>query len=1279
MPNEKFTAEIEINSRKATSELNRLEKQMDSMRDAQKALLDSRKKGDVDRAKAMQQSIDDLSKRIREQKKYVKGLSVAFDDLSKRSYKDLRTAQLQLEKQLKQKDIERYGEEWRFLTGKIKECKAEMQKFKDATTEQQTMWGRFSDFMNRNLAGIASVAGAITGLSATVRSTVEDYAKMEEAMADTRKYTGLSSEGVHDLNEELKKMDTRTSREELNALAGAAGRLGITSKASIMEFVDAADKIGVALGDDLGDGAVDQIGKLAMAFGEDDRLGLRGAMLATGSAINELAQNSAAKAGYLVEFTARVAGVGKQLGLTQSQIMGFATVMDENLLKDEMAATAFSQLLTKMATNTAQFASFAGMKVEDFTKLVKNDLNGAILALADNLRKQDATTMMQNLTDMKMDGARAVGVLANLADKIDDVRKHQKTANEAYAEGTSVLEEFDVMNNTVEARLDKVKKRFHEMTVELGERLQPIVQYTISSVGLLTKALSAITSFVLQFRTAILTATIALTALYLAKEKDIIITKLQVFWNETLVGTAKKLWAALAANPYAAIAAAAAVLVAVMADLIRKSNELTRAQKAMADVEHEATVKAETERVKLEQLRKVVHDNTRSLDERRKAIEKIKEIVPGYIAQLSEEGRVVRENTDAIDAYIKKIKEKAMAEAAHAKLVEIADELFDLTEQRERMYEQLQEYEKKERERRANASRRPQTSQGNVAGGGFVEMGASAGIATAKSNLDKLDRKIEETNQAFKRMGEVAYKAAEAASSAFSSGDSDGGSGGGGGGGSDKNNNNKNTDPYTNDLKLLETAYKQRQLVIKQQLADGLITEQQFQEQSYTQEMAFLQSKVELQEKYGKDTSDTQIAMLDKTMAQAKLANERSAKQMQADLTAAEDAYQADLTELLRLRSSGIIASEQEYQNRRKEIVIDYLQQRLAIVRQYGGDTMKEEQALLNQQLSDADDFRKQLKEAFEDAYDNAATYDDQREYLRSMYELQLIDAKDYQDKLTEMEEEENSKRADIRKLFYQQAQELVNNYGQYVKASCDLEVANITASYDKQIAAAGKNTKLREKLERERDEKIRAAKTKANQKAMKIEIAQAMATTATNALSAFGAVLQPKMPWTVPLAYAAAAAATANGLLQIATIKKQHQAEQAGYYEGGFTGGSRYRKEAGVVHEGEFVANHEAVQNRNILPMLELIDKAQRNNRVGALTADDLAGATGNKPTVVAPVVNVTTDNTELRDTLSETHSVLDRLASRLEEGIGIDLPIDGENGLYRTLKRYESLINNP
>ncbi len=94
--------------------------------------------------------------------------------------------------------------------------------------------------------------------------------------------------------------------------------LGITSTAAVEEFVDGADKINVALGDDLGDKAVSQIGKLAQMFGEDKTKGLRGAMLATGSAVNELAQNSSASAGYLVDFTARVAGVGKQAGFTQA-------------------------------------------------------------------------------------------------------------------------------------------------------------------------------------------------------------------------------------------------------------------------------------------------------------------------------------------------------------------------------------------------------------------------------------------------------------------------------------------------------------------------------------------------------------------------------------------------------------------------------------------------------------------------------------------------------------------------------------------------------------------------------------------------------------------------------------------------------------------------------------------------------------------------------------------------------------------------------------------------
>ena len=74
-------------------------------------------------------------------------------------------------------------------------------------------------------------------------------------------------------------METRTSRAALNDLAADAGRLGITAKKDILDFVSAADQINVALGEDLGEGAVKEIGKLAQMFGDADRMGLKQAML----------------------------------------------------------------------------------------------------------------------------------------------------------------------------------------------------------------------------------------------------------------------------------------------------------------------------------------------------------------------------------------------------------------------------------------------------------------------------------------------------------------------------------------------------------------------------------------------------------------------------------------------------------------------------------------------------------------------------------------------------------------------------------------------------------------------------------------------------------------------------------------------------------------------------------------------------------------------------------------------------------------------------------------
>ena len=227
-----------------------------------------------------------------------------------------------------------------------------------------------------------------------------------------------------------------------------------------------------------------------------------------------------------------------------------------------------------------------------------------------------------------------------------------------------------------------------------------------------------------------------------------------------------------------------------------------------------------------------------------------------------------------------------------------------------------------------------------------------------------------------------------------------------------------------------------------------------------------------------------------------------------------------------------------------------------------------------------------------------------------------------------------------------------------------------INQRYDAEIKKAGENTTKGKKLEEKKQKELAKVKQKYNKKAMAIEIAQAVASTAMAAINAYASA--SKENWV--LGPIAAAMATAAGMIQIATIKKQHEAQQAGYYSGGFTGGTRYRREAGVVHEGEFVANHEAVNNPNVLPVLRLIDNAQRNNTIASLTAADVSRA------ISAPQAAAATASSapavQVIDTANErTANAIERLNQHIEQGIHASVSITGDDGIERQMTRYNEL----
>ena len=257
----------------------------------------------------------------------------------------------------------------------------------------------------------------------------------------------------------------------------------------------------------------------------------------------------------------------------------------------------------------------------------------------------------------------------------------------------------------------------------------------------------------------------------------------------------------------------------------------------------------------------------------------------------------------------------------------------------------------------------------------------------------------------------------------------------------------------------------------------------------------------------------------------------------------------------------------------------------------------------------------------------------------------------------------------------------IMNAASQLMQANQDLELAKLNQRYDAEIAAAGNNEEKKKELEAKRQQEQAAIKKKYNQRAMKMEIAQAVAQTAMAAISAYASAAAVPVVGYV-MAPIAAAMALAAGAIQIATIKKQHAAEEAGYYSGGYTGGHRYRREAGVVHEGEFVANHEAVRNPAVRPMLDLIDQAQRNNTIGSITPEDVSRRL-TAPHRAAQLSDAITtasggDTGENPFTVRQDPrhtAALNRLADQLQHPIHAFVTIDGPDGVKYNLDRFNQL----
>lgn len=734
--------------------------------------------GDKVTLKKLRRELNDTNRKIKEIESATMQVDAVMRRLDKATPRDLQKSLATLNKQLDY--MERGSNAWNEQVKKIKLVKNEISKVNAELGKSQTMLERFNNTWQRWQTVAVGGVAALTGAVMAGKQAVQMYAEMDQEMASVRKYTGLTAEQVEHLNEEFKKIDTRSSREQLNQLAQEAGRLGKTSEKDVLGFVRAADQINVAL-DDLGEGATLQLSKLTNIFGDEERLGTEQSLLAVGSVINELSQNCTASAGYLSSFAQRLAGVGAQAGMTVPQIMAFGAVLDSQGQKVEMSATALSKLIMNLFKETETIATATGLNLNEFNAALQRSTNEGLLMLLRRLHELGGMDVLAPVfKDMGENGARASAVISALAGNIDMLIWEQEEANKAYEEATSVTREFNVQNTTVQADLDKARKGFKEMAIQLGQELAPVMKHFVSSTSASMRVLLTMIKFVkgnkvaiTSLAAAIATYTVAVnlaaikdklhTAYIVAKSAAMHLHKVAVLaasvaynrmtGNVTRANAAMKLLnATMKTNPWGLLASLIVGATVALVGYIKKQREAVTTTNTLNSVRKTAAQNMVEETNKINLLVAAANNEKLSLEERKKAVDKLNGIIPNYNAQLDATTGKYQANKKALDDYLEALRYKYELEGAKDKLAEIGRQKAELNIKKAEQNAEIT----KLGEERATASTLAQNQQttgstvldllnqgGAMQASGYMVADIDEDIQTAKRNLAETDKELQ--------------------------------------------------------------------------------------------------------------------------------------------------------------------------------------------------------------------------------------------------------------------------------------------------------------------------------------------------------------------------------------------------------------------------------------------------------------------------------------------------------------------------------------------------------
>lgn len=375
----------------------------------------------------------------------------------------------------------------------LKATTHEVNKLSSAWTRAGTVLVNFSDKAKKVSKGLTSAGRTMTRSVTTPLVTLGTAAvkasiDFEDSFASVRKTVEATEEDFERLAAASKQMSTEVaaSTSEINEVMATGGQLGVSAD-GLAEFTRVMIDLGNSCEDLSATDAATMLAKFAniMDSGEKQYKNM-------GSTLVALGNNFATTEGDIMELAMRLAGAGKQVGLSEAQVLGFATALSSVGINAEAGGSAFSKALVQMEVAAAtggqaldDFAKVSGMTADEFKALWDSNPAAAFQAFIEGLAQLDdeGESAIVVLNEIGISEVRLRDTMLRSVNATELFARALGLAGEAWDENNALTEEANKRYATTASKLTNLKNKAVLVAQQLGDDMNPTIQNLIGSVS----------------------------------------------------------------------------------------------------------------------------------------------------------------------------------------------------------------------------------------------------------------------------------------------------------------------------------------------------------------------------------------------------------------------------------------------------------------------------------------------------------------------------------------------------------------------------------------------------------------------------------------------------------------------------------------------------------------------------------------------------------------------------------------------------------------------------